>query len=384
MKFSHVLLVLTVLPLLISCGEDDVIQALPSRYVYFVDDEGALKRYDITLKKTENLQLPQVTRMTRVAANGIVLFETAPGTTTRLHGLCQDGSLIPVPMPVAPNASEEYFYGESGASLSREGHHAAWAVYRRPNGESDSTVWTQEICRFDCGAWSMQQVDVTAFVRAQFEGTAFTPDIVVVNDVLISDNGDNVVLGVVLTDLRAGGTRETQSLILRMRDGELSMLQGTRHPVHLLSFDPGCTSLYYETGGKYYAMTCEAGGVTGMVFSTSHPEMLRPAAFAQTTGEYVASVNSNELLSLVQAVTMEKTVVVATIRDITAYYPEISYGELRHWAAVSPDAQWVTFVWISEDSEHLCIVRRNGEGLLRIAKGSFPVAGVISDEIPLQ
>jgi hypothetical protein len=382
MRALFPLLLLFALPFLHAC-DDDVIDALPSRYVYFADGSGSLQRYDITLKKIENLQTTGVTHITPVAQNGIVLFETEPGADATLWGFCQDGSIIPVPMPVAASSAEEYSYGRAAATLGADGHHAAWAVYRRPKGSVDTLLWTQELCRFDCQAWKMQQIDVTTFVRAQFVGGNFQPDIVDVRDMLISKDGQRVVASVELTDLKLDGSREHQSLLLLWEGTQLSLLQGTKEQMHILSFDRECVTLFYESAKRYYAYDCIGRTVISKQFVTDRPEMLRPAAFAAATGEYVASFTGGEILALIRLSDAGKTSVLPSIRDLTAYFPEIIYGELRPWASVSPDGEWVAFCWKVDAAEHLFVVRRNGEDLRRIAQGSFRVPVSVSDEIPL-
>jgi hypothetical protein len=382
MRALYPLIALLFLPLLLSC-EDEVIVALPSRYVYFVDQAGTLQRYDITLKKIENMNMSNVTRVTPVAENGIVLFETAPVTQTRLWGYCEDGSTIPVPQPVTESPSEEYIYGGAEATLSREGHHAAWAVYRRPAGSTDSTEWTQELCRFDCGEWKMKQVDVTSYVRAQFEGSNFMPDIVIVRDLLISADGSNVVFAVDMTDIQAGTVRAHQSLLLRWRGDALEMLQGNREGFRLLFFDADCTRLYFGVGHRGSELDCGSGTVVTKSFTTDRRELLRPGAFSADREEYLASFSDGVLLALVGLSGGGQTSVIAGIRDLTAYYPEIIFGELQEWASVSTDGEWVAFTWIGDATEYLFVVRRDGTDLRRIAQGRFPVPAVVSNEIPL-
>jgi len=79
----------------------------------------------------------------------------------------------------------------------------------------------------------------------------------------------------------------------------------------------------------------------------------------------------------------EKSSVLTTIRDLTAYHPEIIYGGLQYWASVSPDGAWVVFGWMDDSTEHLFVMRRDGSDLRRIAQGRFPVPATVSDEIPL-
>lgn len=382
MRALFPLIAVLLLPLFTSC-EDDVIVALPSRYVYFVDQAGSLQRYDITLKKVENMNLSNVTHLTPVAKNGIVLFETAPGATTRLWGYCEDGSTVPVPQPVTASPSEEYIYGAGGATLSREGHHAAWAVYRRPAGSVDSTEWTQELCRYDCSARSMTQVDVTSFVRTQFAGSNFVPDIVIVRDMLISNDGSSVVFAVDMTDIQAGTVRARQSLLLRWRGDALELLQGNRDGFRILFFDAECSRLFYLVGYRGYELDCGSGTVVTKSFATDRQELLRPGAFSAAREEYLASFANGVLLSLAGLSGGEQHTVLAGIRDLTAYYPEIMFGELQDWASVSPDGAWVAFTWIGDATEHLFVVRRDGTDLRRIAQGRFPIPAVVSDELPL-
>lgn len=383
MKRNLPILTALLLVLLSAACDDDVVEALPSRYVYYTDAGHELQRYDVTLKKNEAPGVSDVRFITGVAANGIVLFEKGPGAEARLWGHCQDGSLIPVPMPVAQSAAEEYLYGEAHPALSAEGHHAAWPVYRRPADEQDSTLWVQELCRFDCGAWEMTRVDITSYLASEFQQSGFSPDIVVVRDIRISGDGSRVVFSVRVVDLTSTATRRTQHLLMTWDNDQLRMLQGKQVPFDLLTFNPDCSELYYRAGDSYYGIDC-AGGITRPVtIETDRRDLLGPQAFSRATGEYIASVTDGSIIVLTRLSDGSSKVVVPSIRDITIAYPDINYGTLGEWAAVSPDGQWVAFPWVVDDQEHLLIVSRDGTDIRRVAQGRFPVPAVVSDEIPL-
>lgn len=367
----------------ISACEDDVVEALPSRYVYYTDAGHELQRYDVTLKKIERPGLSDVHAITSVAQNGIVLFETNPTAEARLWGLCEDGSVIPVPMPVAESVAEEYVYGAAHASLSAEGHHAAWPVYRRPSGSSDSTAWVQVLCTFDCGAWEMVQVDVSTFLQSEFQNSGFSPDIVVLRDLRISGDGSRVVFSVAVSDLQEGGGRMMQHLLMVWENEEFRMLQGRQSAIEFLSFTPDYNTLYFVSAGTYFAIDFAAGIVSGFDLRTDRKDILTPHSFSRGTGEYISSVVDGEIIVLTRLSDGSRTVVLPNIRELTIAYPEINYGTLGDWASVSPDGQWVVFPWLADEESHLFIISRDGIDIRRIATGSFPVPAVVSSEIPL-
>ncbi|MBN1448205.1 MAG: hypothetical protein JXA28_09770 [Bacteroidetes bacterium] len=365
-----------------SC-DDDVIEALPSRYVYFVDAAGSAQRYDITLKKIEAVGIDQVEYVTSVAENGIVLFETVPGGIARLWGRCQDGSIIPVPMPVAANAGEEYVYGHARAALSASGHHAAWTVYRRPNGSADSTEWIQEICRFDCGAWNMEQIDVSSWLVSAFQGSGFGPDIVRVRDVLISNDGGRVVLSIEVTDVLGQFTRKFQYMLLVWENDSLRLLQGRQQAMDLLAFDTQCRTLYFTSAGSHFAVDCGEGALRSVAFPTGRKELLSTHACSRATGEFISTITDGEILVLTRIEDGSRSVVLPNIREITMAYPEINYGLLGPWFSISPDGEWIVFPWVVDADTHLFVIHRDGKDLHRIAQGTFHVQPVVSDEIPL-
>ena len=372
-----------VLLIFISACEDDVIEALPSRFVYYTDAGHEVQRYDVTLKKTEQPGISDVHAITSVAANGIVLFEKSAAAEARLWGLCEDGSIIPVPMPVAESAAEEYVYGGAHPSLSTEGHHAAWPVYRRPSGSTDSTSWVQMICKFDCGAWEMEQVDVSTFLKSEFQNSGFSPDLVMLRDLQISGDGSRVVFSVAVSDLQEGGGRLRQHLLMVWENDEVRMVQGKPSAIDILAFNPDGSALYFISAGTFFALDCAAGIVRNSELRTDRKDILTTHSFSSGSGEYVSSVVNGEIIVLTRLGDGSRTVVLPNMRELTIAYPEINYGQLGDWASVSPDGQWVVFPWLGDEQSHLFIIRRDGTDIRRIAKGSFPVPAVVSNEIPL-
>lgn|GEM_PF-1802592 len=383
MKFASITLFVLIVCIAFSACEDDVIDALPSRYVYYTDVGYEVQRYDVTLKKIEQPGISDVHAITSVAQNGIVLFEKSAAAEARLWGLCEDGSIIPVPMPVAESPSEDYIYGGAHPSLSAEGHHAAWPVYRRPAGSSDSTAWVQILCKFDCGAWDMAQVDISTFLESEFQNSGFSPDLVVVRDLQISGDGSRVVFSVAVTDLQAAGMRNVQHLLMVWENNDVRLLQGKESAIDILTFNPGCTVLYYASGGDYFSIDCAAGITSPFDLKTDRRDIITPHSFSHCSGEYVSSVVDGEIIVLTRLSDGSRTVVLPNMRELTIVYPEINYGTLGDWASVSPDGQWVVFPWLGDEESHLFLISRDGSDIRRIATGSFPVPAVVSDEIPL-
>lgn len=382
---KSVISVLSILLLIITISscEDDVVEALPSRYVYYTDAGHELQRYDVTLKKIEHPGVSDVHAITSVAQNGIVLFEKSSAAEARLWGLCEDGSVIPVPMPVAESAAEEYVYGAAHASLSAEGHHAAWPVYRRPSGSGDSTEWMQVLCKFDCGAWEFAQVDVSTFLQSEFQNSGFSPDIVVLRNLRISGDGSRIVFSATVSDLQEGGGRRMQHILMIWENDEMRILQGKQSEIDILSFNTDCSTVYYISAGACFAADCETGIVSEFDLRTDRKNIITRHSFSRGTGEYISSVVDGEIIVLTRLSDGSRTVVLPNMRELTIAYPEINYGTLGDWASVSPDGQWVVFPWLGDEAGHLFIISRDGTDIRRIATGGFPVPAVVSDEIPL-
>lgn len=73
-----------------------------------------------------------------------------------------------------------------------------------------------------------------------------------------------------------------------------------------------------------------------------------------------------------------------TIEKLQIQYPEVraylSSGE--PYCRVSPDGEWIAFIAGHEQDNGLFIIRRDGMGLQRIARGIFDVAPVVSNVVP--
>lgn len=383
MNITTVVFLLLGTVLFLSACDNDVIDALPSRYVYYIDATGAVQRHDLTLDKNEAVGITSVRYITAVADNGIVLFEKEPGSGAVLHAECEDGSIIPVPMPVSPTAGEEYVYGAAHPTLSREGHHAAWAVYRKQATEMDSTKWVQELCRFDCGQWNMSQVDLTTYLRQELEGGGFTADIVMVEDIMIARDGGQTIASVRVTETPPSGARHSQYMLIAWNETGLRLMLGKTRAIDLLSFDASCETLYYRSGGDYYSLSCAGGTSTGVSMDASRLSLLTPHSFAPESGEYTSSFLNGDIASLTRLADSERHVIIGSIRDITAVFPEITFGALGNWISVSPDGEWIVFPWyVTEAEGHLFAVRRDREKFRRIAQGHFPLPVSISKEIP--
>jgi hypothetical protein len=351
--------------------------------VYYTDASGAVQRHDLTLDKNEAVGISDVRYITSVAENGIVLFELSPDAAAVLWGRCEDGSIIPVPMPVSANATEEYIYGAAQASLSKLGHHAAYSVFRRPNGSTDSTEWIQELCRFDCGAWKLAQIDISAFMHDELEGSGFEVDIVVVEQIMVARDGERTLCTVRISDLEASGKRRSQYMLVSWESTGMSIVLGKTRPIEILSFDATCSTVYGMSGSDYFSIPCSGGSSSALTMEGNKLSLLTRHGFASVTGEYVTSFVNGDIIALTRITDGASASVLKTVRDITAHYPEISYGAIGSWISVSPDGEWVVFPWnITEAESHLFAVRRDGSSLRRIAQGMFQIQGVVSDEIP--
>ncbi len=384
MNTTNVVFLLLSAVLLLGACDDDVIDALPSRYIYYIDASGDVQRHDLTLDKNEAVGVGNVRYITSVAENGIVLFEKYPGSGAVLYGQCADGSIIPVPMPVSPTAGEEYVYGAAHPALSSKGHHAAWAVYRHVATENDSALWVQELCRFDCGMWKMSQTDLTAFIRQEMKGSGFGADLIVVEDVMISSDGSQTIASVRVTETPPGGDRHSQYLLVSWTETGLRLMLGKSRSIELLSFDAQCASLYFRSGGDYFSLSCSGGSSSRVTMDGSRLSLLTPHSFAAETGEYSSSFLNGDIAALTRLSDGDRTVVVESIRDITVVFPEITFGALGGWISVSPDGEWIVFPWyVTEADGHLFAVRRDRGKFRRIAQGLFELPASLSKEIPL-
>jgi hypothetical protein len=393
MKPGLLLSVLFASCLLAACGDDPEGSA-SGRFVYYVSDDGsgttAFHRYLIDSDRYEPQTQDPVVWISDVAENGRVLYMTRHGSLSRLHGRCEGGSIIPVPLPVAAQPGEEYVFADAPAVISHEGHHAAYIAFRQPVGSTDSSEWKPELCVFDCGAWQMRQFALDAFLGNIFtqQQVDFTWENIVPRWLGISSNGDAVFLYLDVFGIDSARHERRHFVLLSWHDGNLRLLRhdellrgAAALPVTI--FDPAKAEVFVRYSDENVVIDCRSG-----TERAADPALnrypYRPATCSQR-GEFVMR-NDNYFLTLRRLSDGYRTVVVEGINTLQVSYPELRSMSGPHsedaWCSVSPDGEWIAFVASHELDDGLYIIRRDGSQLRRIARGKFDVPPVVSDVVP--
>jgi hypothetical protein len=380
--YLRIFLTLILVGMLAACSDEPA--GVPmDRYVYYSESGKGLFRYSIDRAVIEQVTEDKVVWITQVAENGIVLYAAQTNAITRFWGVCDDGSIIPVPMPVAESASEEYVLSNTPIALSYKGHHAAWVMHRRTLASTDSTTWTTELCVFDCAVWKMKKADVGAHVRTLLSGTGFSADIVTVHSVHLTDYGDAVVLVVHIIDTKGGAGHEVRTVVLAF-DGVGFQLLDSLDPENggkltQVAFDTRTGTFYaYPPWKSPYAVDCRTRDVRDLIIP--HIPYAPFTPLTQHTSEFVESLHPS--LSLRRMDTGQRTTVLADVTLALRSYTDIRHAG-GHSPAISPDGQWVAMLWESDNDSHvLFAVRRDGEDLRRISKGRIPAPLSVSSVVP--
>ncbi|MBE0644905.1 MAG: hypothetical protein IH600_12545 [Bacteroidetes bacterium] len=393
--------ILCVLPLLILTACSDDPEGTPTgRFVYYVngDHNGQVEfhRYEIVSGKDERLSTDHVISLSEVAANGRVLFETRSDAwpyTYQLFGRCEGGAVIPVPLPLSSDPAVEFSYvggdqyGEPlPAALAHGGHHAAFYAWQRPVGSTDTTEWKLHLCIFDCAAWKMSTTDISAFIENHFaqQGLGFRPDIPSVTNVLaLTNDGSVAVISLIVRQVENGAPVAWRTLLLGGTPEQLRVLAETSIDTPLSWFLAA-----FESSGTLYLIQSDHSGVAYDCRGGSWQVALKSIGrgfqmLSAGSGEY-GRYNSN-----VQTITLQRVSdgrlheVPITRTQLETSFPDVQWLHgLSDWGKLSPDGEWIAFVAQHAADQGLYVIRRDGTGLRRIARGTFDVPPVVSDVVP--
>ncbi|MCZ7556506.1 MAG: hypothetical protein M5R41_08910 [Bacteroidia bacterium] len=366
--------------LLQGCSDDP--EGTPTdRFVYYADASG-LHRYSIGSETDEILAQENVVSLTQVAENGIVLYGTESGGVRRLWGRCENGTLIPVPLPVAESANEEYILAGTPASLSWKGHHAAFIAYRRPSGSIDSTVWNATLCWFNCGEWKMTLGDITAFLRTRFAALDLTLLTVRVHAVHVTDYGDAVA---VLTQVRArrpDGSEINTSALLGFDAAGFRVLDpiqtGEGEILSHIKFDQRSSVIYaFPSWKPPFAVDLRTGDTRDLVTPAIPYDPWTPVS--QETAEFVETCLPDFVLRRID--TGARTTVLTAVGVSVAAHTDLMPGA-AHAPALSPDGQWAAMLWPSTDGQEVLFLVGRGGDIRRVTKGSLKYSVSVSAVVP--
>ncbi|MBR9979142.1 MAG: hypothetical protein KFH87_13745 [Bacteroidetes bacterium] len=375
--------------LTIACSDDDPAGTPQARSLYYViqsaDGEDGLYRYDIDADRQHLQTTETVTWLSQVAKNGIVIYETANGSTRNLWGRCEGGEILPVPMPVAEDPSNEFIYGREKAALSHEGHHLAFTAWHRPLGATDSTLWKLYLCVFDCGVWKMDKTEIGSVVEDYYADSAsFAPTHLIPLWMGISTDGSTVAMEMFVLDRQADGTQHHRHLMLGGTLDQFHIL--TDLPVHTSPrylFDPVTAEILFSDGRIF---DCRDGserfgtdmGSPGARIGNWETERILTAGsreVALSAGLYGATQLFRPLDGRVHEV--------PTLgEDLRVQYPELRFSSTNVWRRLSPDGTWLAVSVPRDEDQMLFVIRRDGTDLRLVTTGNFELPFVVSDVAP--
>jgi len=379
MRPSSILIAILILFLPLGCSEDPAVPAA-DRFLYYIAGDESLRRYSISSQSEVTLSNDKLWWITSVADNGIVLYATESAGVMRLWGVCDDDVIIPVPMPVTESPAEEYILSATPASLSREGHHAAFIVYKKPGNSIDSTEWTAHLCVFDCGVWRMSMADISSFVSGAVTIPGFSADIVSVHSVFLSASGDATVMLLHISDAQPDGSFREASVLLVHDNAGFRVLDTIRGPedarLNRFVLDTRTFTAYVDAGNSF-AVDCRTGISTPFDYTI---DAARPHhVLSATTSEYVYA--KQQRIALVRLDNGSESIVVEDVSAVLADHADLRSGRLAD-AAVSPDGEWLAFLHETTDNAFaLYVLRRDGGELRRVAKGMIGVPFVLSNPL---
>jgi hypothetical protein len=177
-------------------------------------------------------------------------------------------------------------------------------------------------------------------------------------------------------------------VLLSWHDGNLRLLHRSEiipggSGIPTIVFDPIKAEVFVRYNDENVIIDCRDGAERAADPALNrYPS--RPVTCTQS-GEFPLR-SDNYFLTLRRLTDGLRTVVVEWITNLQVRYPELRLTSSPHsedaWSSVSPDGEWIAFVAAHELDDGLYIIRRDGTGLQRIARGIFDVAPVVSDVVP--
>jgi hypothetical protein len=366
--------------LLQGCSDDP--EGTPTgRFVYYADASG-LHRYCIGNATDEIVAQGTIVCLTQVAENGIVLYGTEAGGVRRLWGRCDNGSILPVPMPVAGSAAEEYLLAGTPPSLSWKGHHAAFVAYRRPSGSTDSTEWTATLCWFNCGEWKMTLGDISAFLRTRFSALDLTPLTARVHAVHVTDYGDAVALLIQVRAKRPDGSEINTRALLGFDAAGFRVLDsihtGDGEMLSHIKFDQKTSVIYaFPSWKPPFAVDLRTGDTRDLIIPAIPYDPWTPVSWE--TAEYVETCLPDFVLRRIDTGT--RTTMLTGVGLAVATHTDLMIGA-AHSPTLSPDGQWAAMLWPSTDNQEVLFLISRGGEIRRITKGALKSIFSVSAVVP--
>jgi hypothetical protein len=365
------------------CTDDAPVQpSAPDRWVYYSMEIGGapgLYRTSLVSGKTEQVSAERVVHISSVATNGVVLFEVADRVEGRYWGRCTTGSVIPVPFPVHSDATLEYAYAAAPhIALSGTGHRAAYPVYLRPVGSTDSTRWELRLAVFDCAAWQMATVDVNTFVLSLYAHWFVPPtNAFASGDYLCIDTeGRRAWMLASAVNMQMGSAVSLPTVLVEWSADSLRAVTDYARAPQLLGWlaagDALCLS--DSTGCSLLPLPNGPAGVP----TTAVPRT--PYQFPSNAREYVRfGAEAVEIMQL-----PEHMLILRVLRyaDANAQFPKVTGAPADgRMLSIAPDGAWLVCALQETDGTGLYAVRRDGTDLRRLNGGRLLAPPVVSAEL---
>ncbi len=380
-----------------SCSDDDSGPSTKKvRYIYFpvsVNDgadanQAGFYRINTDDFQIERLAVNSVSNTTGVGSSSVIIFEYDNGIESKLWAKCEDGSLIPVPLPNPEAGYEKVEYSmPPNVSLSADGHHAAYFVNKIPDGATEMKDYMPSMVVLDCSqGLNYITVDLKQFLIDNFpdidvEGGQAWGEYIVQNE-----NGSKIWFSVRALNyswsgqIRYGLVSWTKEDGLKLESQVLTgevKIWGYNH----LTKELLVTHLDTANGGITVAKNFDDGFLTYITLNKdnlSGPDQIAvkrsEMAIINETGIELFHPDNGNYLSTV--ITFDKI-------DPNSEYIHDD-GQL---ITMSPDAQVIVFALTDNTQDRdrtLFMVNRDGTGLKILAQGYKMGIPVISDEFEVE
>lgn len=204
------------------------------------ENQAGLYMIKTTNMSSQRLVNTSVGFTTGAGDKGTLMFEYDTGIENRLWGRCEDGSLIPVPMPEMVDGWEKMELLEMPhPNLSADGNISAYFIDLYPFDIPSPAYIASRLVVFNCSTQQMQEIDLEAFIIEAFDSIDANGGEVAGEYVLLNEDGSSayfVLRGIRFED--AFPEEERWLVVQWDKDGGLIALSDLlEYPVELYCFN---------------------------------------------------------------------------------------------------------------------------------------------------
>ncbi len=361
--------VIAVVTLFLSCGNDATSPSSLERWVYYpastIHDadrkDCGLFRIGLYSGKREQITNAPVSQTTLIAKNGIIVMEFTDSIKQKLYGRCEDGRLIPVPLPEPDTTGWYYFFPTLGSmTLASEGHHLSYRVAYDALVGIPERIPYERLVYFDCNKWELTLVNPNILLSSLMPG--FERYGVGVG-IAFGDQQAQSLLFVATGLTKYGQTYLPASeMIVEWRGGKIiphSSLLSVRYR-QIIGYDPTSKNLLIsQSDGCKLRMLDNENEINLSV---------TPLGIAEDRSEFIAwNQDSLALFRMSDGGSLHTIISLPSLKNMFGYSNITTGG-----ASISHDGGWIVFMIrpIVKDppfTYDMFVIRRDGSQLQRIA-----------------